>query len=50
LILTGAINNRASSWINLPPLAKADVLWRVAINGGNAVADPAFGNIFLHFK
>jgi hypothetical protein len=40
----------ASGWINLPAGAKADVVFRIAQNGGNGTADPALGSVALQFK
>jgi hypothetical protein len=39
-----------SNWIDIPGGAKGDYLWRVAQNGGNAVDDPALGNIHVTFR
>lgn len=39
-----------SDWITLPAGAKADVIWRIAQNGGNGTADPALGFVALQFK
>lgn len=39
-----------TSWINLPSGAKADVRFRIAMNGGDATADPAIGMTCLQFK
>lgn len=33
-----------------PAGAKADVRFRVAMNGGDGAADPALGNVSLQFK
>lgn len=41
---------KATSWIDLPAGAKADVRFRVAMHGGDGAADPALGNISLQFK
>lgn len=41
---------KASNWITLPAGAKADVLFRVAINGGDGAGDPAMFNVLMHFR
>jgi hypothetical protein len=45
-----ALGAVASGWINLPAGAKADVVFRIAQNGGNGTADPALGSVALQFK
>jgi hypothetical protein len=47
LTATGFIK---SNWIDIPGGGKGDYLWRVAQNGGDAVADPAVGNIHVTFR
>lgn len=47
LIPAGA---KKSNWITLPAGAKADVIFRIAMNGGDGVADPALGFVALQFK
>jgi hypothetical protein len=45
-----ALGAVASGWITLPAGAKADVIFRIAQNGGNGTADPALGSVALQFK
>jgi hypothetical protein len=45
-----AVGAVASGWVNLPAGAKADVVFRIAQNGGNGTADPALGSVALQFK
>jgi hypothetical protein len=37
-------------WIDIVDLAKGKVLVRVAQSGGNGTADPALGNVYIHYK
>lgn len=39
-----------TNWITLPSGAKADLVWRIAMNGGDGVADPAVGSTGLQFR
>lgn len=39
-----------TDWIALPSGAKADVIWRIAMHGGDGVADPAVGSTGLQFR
>lgn len=41
---------KKSDWITLPAGAKADVIFRIAQNGGDGTADPAIGFAALQFK
>ena len=41
---------KASNWITLPAGAKADVLFRVAVNGGDGAGDPAMFNVLMQFR
>lgn len=47
LTSTGLID---SGWINLVAGAKADVFVTILMNGGDAAADPALGQVALQFK
>lgn len=44
------VGAKKSDWITLPVGAKADVIWRIAMNGGDGAADPALGFVALQFK
>jgi hypothetical protein len=42
--------NKRSDWITIPAGGKADVIWRIAQDGGDGVADPALGATCLQFR
>jgi hypothetical protein len=44
------VGAKRTGWIALPLAAQADVIWRIAQIGGDAVADPAIGNTSLQFR
>jgi hypothetical protein len=44
------VGAKHTNWISIPLAARADVIWRIAQIGGDAVADPAVGNTGLHFR
>jgi hypothetical protein len=50
VISLGSAAAKRTNWIALPEAARADVIWRIAQIGGDAVADPAIGNTSLQFR
>lgn len=50
LSLTSTNNQAFTNWVALPAGAKADVLFRVAQNGGDGAADPAVCNVYVSFR
>jgi hypothetical protein len=50
-LFTGATTVQVTNWITLPSEAKAaDLIWRIAMHGGDGAADPVVGNIIIQCK
>lgn len=50
ITMAAPIGAKITNWIALPAGANADVRFRIAQNGGDGAADPAFGTISLQFR
>jgi hypothetical protein len=44
------VGNDYTDWLTLPAAAKADVLYRIAQNGGDGAASPTVVNLHIQFK
>ncbi len=49
-VAVDAIGTQVSAWDYIPGAAQADVYIRLVGSGGNGVADPTFGNIYLQLR
>ena len=47
---SGGTARKRSGWVNLAAGARADVFVRIAGSGGDGVADPGFGSMYLEFR
>lgn len=50
VIAMASTGGKVTNFLTLPGAAKSDVLFRVAMHGGDGAADPAVNNVLLQFK
>lgn len=50
VIALASTGGKVTNFLTLPGAAKSDVLFRVAMHGGDGAADPAVNNVLLQFK